>query len=847
MTGLFFFCIVILNMSQVFEGGATIDTLISGNGINTRLTIRCATTNTININTNLQPGGIIDGVTLVTDDRVLVKNQSTQYEITVVTTVADAAGSLSGKYFLINSINYGYYVWFNMDNMSTNPNALSSQLQNSGRIGIQVNYSANDLATTIAANLTTAINMVSSQFTAVNTGGPSNIVTITNVAAGYVSAATDGLFPTGFGFSITAGGTSTIDNGLWICDTNPYRAYDLTTGAPANHIFVHIAEGTVNQNTAWVCTNISGSDIVGTSPLNWTQYAAYNYNKGDIYVGGPLNNLVKVPQPTQYSLLQIDDTGNVSWTAKDDVQAGIDPKASVRFGTTAALTGAGWTYISTGGSSGTGAFSNVDLTVTGSLDLNGNTVAIDDRILIKNQIDAKQNGIYVVLSTGTTGSLQRAPDQDGVNPASNISGGNFTFVELGNTLAQTGWITQGSGILAVNVNPINWVQFNGSFGITSGRGITVASNKVSVKPDTTTVDTTIAGVSSLLDTAVLSVVSSSTTGQTLLSSGIAGNSANWGALDLTNNNAVSGALPVNNGGTGLNQAAYTNGSMLYYDNTISTTQLQKLAKPLVNSTLTFPVSGNTPVWTTNVYADTLVSPSTGLTEATFSAPVGSVNNLQFTANVAGSSPTITSIGSDTNIGIDFQAKGTGMYNFLGTTSTSASVKWYEQTTNGTNYIGLASPANVTSNQTWTLPIGPPTNGYFLKTDGSGNWSFANPASTFSRGYTIQSSVVAVTSSGMYRPIGYFAWDNTLYGSASNARIVFYAKGTASSGGSRNILIQVVNSIGSVIGGPATISTDGINTLTFTNPIANDYISVQVKKSGAGGSIPSIYGIQLELN
>lgn len=152
----------------------------------------------------------------------------------------------------------------------------------------------------------------------------------------------------------------------------------------------------------------------------------------------------------------------------DSIASGLDPKESVLVATTVDI---GGSYSSVGGSPEVpGAFSNA----TGVID--GVAVSVGDRVLIKNQIDPRENGIYVVTNTSgspLTADYQRAPDQDG-SPASEVSAGNFTFVETGDTQATTGWVTAGTGILDLNVDPIVWVQFSESTQITAGLGISQA-------------------------------------------------------------------------------------------------------------------------------------------------------------------------------------------------------------------------------------------------------------------------------------------------------------------------------------------------------------------------------------
>lgn len=64
-------------------------------------------------------------------------------------------------------------------------------------------------------------------------------------------------------------------------------------------------------------------------------------------------------------------------------------------------------------------------------------------------------------------------------------------------------------------------------------------------------------------------------------------------------------------------------------------------------------------------------------------------------------------------------------------STGGSVKLYEDTDNGTNFVALKSPNAVTSDTTFTLPDGDGSNGQFLKTDGSGQLSFGTVVSSLS--------------------------------------------------------------------------------------------------------------------
>lgn len=62
-------------------------------GLDVKQSVRAATTAPINISADLENGDVIDGVTLVTGDRVLVKNQSTGSENGIYVVVASGAAS----------------------------------------------------------------------------------------------------------------------------------------------------------------------------------------------------------------------------------------------------------------------------------------------------------------------------------------------------------------------------------------------------------------------------------------------------------------------------------------------------------------------------------------------------------------------------------------------------------------------------------------------------------------------------------------------------------------------------------------------------------------------------------
>ena len=137
----------------------------------------------------------------------------------------------------------------------------------------------------------------------------------------------------------------------------------------------------------------------------------------------------------------------------DGVAQGLDVKDSVVATTTANGT------LST-------AFAN-------GQSIDGVTLQTGDRILIKNQSTASQNGIYNVQASGAP---SRATDMaTGANAA-----GAFVFVEQGTVNAENGFTcTSDTGSAVVGTNNLTFAQFSGAGQIIAGDGLDKSGNTLS--------------------------------------------------------------------------------------------------------------------------------------------------------------------------------------------------------------------------------------------------------------------------------------------------------------------------------------------------------------------------------
>ena len=104
--------------------------------------------------------------------------------------------------------------------------------------------------------------------------------------------------------------------------------------------------------------------------------------------------------------------------------------------------------------------------------LDGVTLADNDRVLVKDQSTASQNGIYIVGS-----SPARADDL----AAGADAAGMFTFVEQGSVNADNGFVcTSNKGSAVVGTNNLTFAQFSGAGQITAGDGLDKSGNTLSL-------------------------------------------------------------------------------------------------------------------------------------------------------------------------------------------------------------------------------------------------------------------------------------------------------------------------------------------------------------------------------
>ncbi len=147
--------------------------------------------------------------------------------------------------------------------------------------------------------------------------------------------------------------------------------------------------------------------------------------------------------------------GATSLATKEYVDAtsnGLDFKASVRVASTA----------------------NVDESSAPAA-IDGVTLSSGNRVLLKNQTNGAENGIYVFNGSGS--AMTRATDADA---DAEVTAGLFAFVEEGTVNADNGYVLTTNDSITVGSTALTFTQFSGAGQIVAGDALTKSGNTLNV-------------------------------------------------------------------------------------------------------------------------------------------------------------------------------------------------------------------------------------------------------------------------------------------------------------------------------------------------------------------------------
>jgi hypothetical protein len=417
---------------------------------------------------------------------------------------------------------------------------------------------------------------------------------------------------------------------------------------------VSLARNTIlassNSNSA-VTFGSNTKDVFITYPA---EYAVY-LNNGIVYAGASANvafsnitasNSVITTAAFTNATVTTAPTQNTDVANKQYVDtiatSGIDYHDPVRLESPNTVGNLTVTYNQPNGAGNgvgatlTNAGANVVLTVDGVL------ANVSDRILIYNQSNAVQNGVYVVSNTGSSTYqwiMTRSTDADtyGANSAQDLSGGSVFFVTNGNTGAGESYVCNNNGVITFGTTPITFAQISSSQVYSAGTGLSLNNTTFSVS-NTAVTASTYGGAANVGTFTV------NPQGQLTAASNVAIQIANTqvsglGTMSTQNANAV-----AITGGT-INNVAFSN---VTYSGlgTMSTQNANSIAVSggIINNVQIGPTTANTGAFT-NLSASGPFFATSTITTTSYTGYLYGNNSAAITASTTIPSTAITGLGT----------------------------------------------------------------------------------------------------------------------------------------------------------------------------------------------------------
>ena len=333
--------------------------------------------------------------------------------------------------------------------------------------------------------------------------------------------------------------TGTIDIANTAVTAGSYGGATKTLTATVN------AQGqlTAMAETAIAITNtqVSGLGTMSTQNASAVAITGGTINATSVGATTPSTGAFSSVAMTSGTITTAPTSGTdiVNKTYADAIASGINFHQSCRLATTTAL--AANTYNN--GTSGVGA--TLTANANGALSVDSVAVALNNRILVKNEATQANNGVYTVTQTGSAGApyiLTRATDFDSAGTGvDQIDAGDFFLITAGSTLANTSWVQQTPLPITVGTTAIVFQQFGAPLTYSAGTGLNESPAYTFNIANTAVTSGSYGGA------ATVPTFSVNAQGQLTLATDV--------SIAIAGSQITSGTVAITNGGTGQSTAS----------------------------------------------------------------------------------------------------------------------------------------------------------------------------------------------------------------------------------------------------------------------------------------------------
>jgi hypothetical protein len=460
---------------------------------------------------------------------------------------------------------------------------------------------------TISGSSNTLSNIANSSLT--NSSVTYNGVTVALGASGTITASTTAALTVGTGLQLNSGTTfdgstaktisidSTVAT-LTGTQTLTNKSISGSTNTLSNIPNSALTNSSIVLGTTTISLGGTSLTPAGLTSVTVTQNPTADFQLATKqYVDGLVSSGITYHEPVKYEVPNT--TGNLNATYNQPGGAGV--------GVGATLTNAG---------------------TLAAFTPDGTVASVNDRILIYNQTNQFENGVYTVTTVGdgsTAWVLTRATDADtyGLKSPNSLGNGDAFFITSGATGAGETYVCNTAGTIVFGTTAITFVQISDSTLYTAGTGLTLTGTQFSIS--NTAVSANSYGSASSVGTFTVNAQGQLTAAAST-------------SIAINGNQITSGTVGVSYGGTGL--SSYTNGDLLYAS---GSTTLSKLA--IGTSTYIMTSSGSAPQWSDpsgiTVGAATNSTNASNVAVTTGSA---TTNYLAFLTGTTGNLPVLTNTG-----------------------------------------------------------------------------------------------------------------------------------------------------------------------------------------------------------